>query len=33
MAHQKPARRIEKRLPAPLTTRAGGAYEEGHPVK
>ncbi|MDF1532867.1 MAG: hypothetical protein P1P72_11230 [ANME-2 cluster archaeon] len=31
--HPKPARRIEKRHPAPITTRAGGADREGHPGK
>ena len=28
-SHPKPAERIEKPLPAPHTTRAGGAYQEG----
>jgi hypothetical protein len=27
------AESIEKRLPAPYTTRAGGADQEGHPAK
>ncbi len=30
-SHPKPAGIIEKRLPAPLTTRAGGADRDGHP--